>query len=89
VRTANDEIGLYTVGMRQFGLMDIEVDRCKMNAQDLHEFVSNIAQYLIQSGPVIEDGNTVGGSEDERILVHHRPSMIDPQRRVYKIVFEG
>lgn len=88
VRAANNEIGLYTLGMRQFGLMDIEVDRCKMNPQDLFEFVSNIAHYLIKSGPVIEDGNTVGGSEDERILVHYRPSMIDPQRRVYKIVFE-
>ena len=75
--------------MRQFGLLDIEVDRCKMKPEELFEFVSNIGHYLIQSGAVIEDGNTVGGSEDERILVRHQPSMIDPQRRVYKIVFEG
>jgi len=90
VRVPEDEIGLYTLGMRQFGLMEIEVDRCKkMKWQDLFEFVSNIAHYLIQNGPVIADGNTVGGSEEERILVRHRPSMIDSQRRVYKIVFEG
>ena len=89
VRASDDEVGVYTIGMRQFGLMDIEVDRCKMNPQELIEFVSNIASYLIQSGPVIEDGNTVGGDENERILVRHRPSMIDPTRLVYKIVFEG
>jgi len=89
VRAVNNEIGLYTLGMRQFGLMDIEVDRCRKNPQELFEFVSNIAHYLIQSGPVIADGNTVGGSEKERILVRHRGSMIDKQRRVYKIVFEG
>jgi hypothetical protein len=89
VRASDEEIGLYTVGMRQFGLMDIEVDRCRMNPQDLFEFVSNIAHYLIQSGPVIEDGNTVGGSENERIVVRHHPSMVDSSRRVYKIVFEG
>ena len=88
-RAADDEVGLYTLGMSQFGLMDIEVDRCRRDPQDLFEFVSNIAHYLIQSGPVIADGNTVGGSEDERILVRHRPSMIDQHRRVYKIVFEG
>jgi hypothetical protein len=87
VRQSDGEIGVYTIGMRQFGLMEIEVDRCTMNAEELFGFVSNIANYLIQSGPVIEDGNTVGGSEDERILVHHRPSMIEPGRRVYKIVF--
>jgi Domain of unknown function (DUF4261) len=89
VRASDDEIGLYTLGMSQFGLMEIEVDRCRMNLQDLFEFVSNIAHYLIQSGPVIADGNTVGGNEDERILVRHRSSMFDKQRRVYKIVFEG
>lgn len=89
VRASDDEIGLYTLGMQQFGLMDTEVDRCKMDLEDLFEFVSNIAHYLIQSGPVIADGNTVGGSEDERILVRHRPSMIDEDRQVHKIVFEG
>lgn len=89
VRPANGEVGLYTLGMSQFGLMDIEVDRCRRDVQDLFEFVSNIAHYLIQQGPVIADGNTVGGSADERILVRHRPSMVEPQRRVYKIVFEG
>lgn len=88
VRADDDEIGLYTLGMSQFGLMEVEVDRSGMQVQDLFEFVSNIAHYPIQSGPVIGDGNTVGGSEEERILVRHRPSMIERSRRVYKIVFE-
>lgn len=86
-RPSAEESGLYTLGMAQFGLMDIEVDSCSMPVGDLFEFVSNIAHYLIQSGPVIEDGNTVGGSEDERILVRHLPSVIDQERLVYKIVF--
>lgn len=87
VRASDDGFGMYTLGMRQFDLMDIEVDRCTMDVGDLFEFVSNIAHYLIQSGPVIADGNTVGGSAEERILVHHRPSMIDKKKKVYKIVF--
>jgi hypothetical protein len=74
--------------MNQFGLMEIESDRTKMQPMELVQFVSNIANYLIQSGPVIADGNTVGGSEEQRILVRHRPSMIDESHRVYKIVFE-
>jgi len=87
MRTSEDGIGMYTLGMDQFDLMDIEVDRCNMNASDLFEFVSNIAHYLILSGPIISDGNTVGGSAEERILVRHRPSMIDSKKKVYKIVF--
>lgn len=89
VRDANNEgVRLYTLGMRQFGLMEIEVDRCRMAASELFEFVCNIAHYLIQSGPVIKDGNTVGGSAEERVRVLHRPSMIDQGRRVYKIDFD-
>lgn len=89
VRASDYGIGMYTLGMRQFDLMDIEVDRCTMDVGALFEFVSNIAHYLIQSGPIIADGNTVGGIAEERILVHHRPSMIDKKRKVYKIVFEA
>jgi hypothetical protein len=85
VRAPDDGIGIYTLGMRQFDLMDIEVDRCTMDVGDLFEFVSNIAHYLIQSGPVIADGNTVGGTAEERILVHHRPSMMDKKKTVGRI----
>lgn len=89
VRASNEEIGLFTLGMGQFGLMELEVDRCRMELQDLFKFVSNLAHYLIQSGPVVADGNTVGGSERQRILVRHVPSMVDKNRQVYKIVFGG
>lgn len=88
-RGSDGDIGLYTVGMKQFGLMDIECDRSPMEVEDLIEFDSNIAHYLIQSGPIIADGNTVGGTEEQRILVRHEPSMIDEDRLVYKLVFEG
>ncbi len=83
-----NEIGMYTLGLKQFGLMEIEIDRCGMDLGELFEFVSNLAHYLVMSGPVIKDGNTVGGSEEERILVRHRPSMIDRTRRVHKVIFE-
>jgi Domain of unknown function (DUF4261) len=89
VAASDGGIGIYTLGMSQFDLMDIEVDRCTMEVVDLFEFVSNIAHYLIQSGPVISDGNTVGGSAEERIVVRHRSSMIDKSKKVYKIVFES
>jgi len=88
VGVSDTEIGMYTLGMQQFGLMEIEVDRCKLTMEDLFEFVSNIAHYLIQSGPVIADGNTVGGDEKEQILVRHLPSMIEDTKTVYKILFD-
>jgi hypothetical protein len=88
VKAEEDEFGIYTLGMQQFGLMDIEVDQSTMEIGDLFSFVSNIAHYLIKNGPVIGDGNTVGGNEEEKIIVRHRPSMVDGNRRVYKILME-
>jgi len=89
VPAADNEFGVYTLGMSQFGLMEVEVARSPMEPQELVEFVANIANYLIQNGPVIADGDTVGGSEDERILVRHEASVADQGRRVYQIVFPG
>lgn len=89
VSASDNQIGLYTLGMHQFGLMDIEVDGSRLGVQDLCEFVWNMADYLIQSGPTIADGHTVGLGAEEPILVRHRPSMIDKQRQVYKIEFGG
>ncbi len=87
--TSDDGIGMYTLGMHQFDLMDIEVDRSNMDVGDLFLFVSNMAHYLIQSGPVIADEDTVGENAEERILVRHVPSMIDKTKNVYKIIFES
>ncbi|HEX7377160.1 MAG TPA: DUF4261 domain-containing protein [Pirellulales bacterium] len=85
---ANDEIGMYTSGMRQFGLMELEVDRCRMTLAELSGFVGDLAHYLLQRGPVINDEDTCGGSGDQRIVVRHRSSMIDEDRLVYKIIMD-
>lgn len=78
-------VGLYTVGMNQFGLMEVEVPIVEYNAQDLFEFIFNTATYLIKSGPVVNDGDTIGGSETERIKVYHKPSSFDGMGEVYQI----
>jgi hypothetical protein len=88
VSGAGGEVGMYTLGMQQFNMMDLEVDRCKLSPEDLFEFISNIAHYLILSGPVIADGNTVGGDAEQQILVRHLPSMLDETKTVYKILFD-
>lgn len=89
VQAEDGKAGMYTLGMDQFGLMEIEVDRSPLNPQDLFGFVTDLAHYMVLSGHVVEDGNTVGGSEQERILVRHQPSMIDKKRLVYKVIYES
>lgn len=86
VRTESGKLGFYTVGLNQFGLMEIEVDHSSWEPSVLTKFVFNIAHYLIQSGPVIKDGDTVGETNEQRILLKYATSSQDPSRKAYKIV---
>jgi len=89
VRDGDGTKGLYTLGMPQFGLMDVEVERFDGDPEDVFGIVCGMAHYLLQSGPVIADGNTVGGTPEEQIIVRHLSSRVDPGRTVYKILFGG
>jgi hypothetical protein len=84
-----DVVGIYTVGLSQFGLMDIECDGSPWKAGRLTEFCMDLAHYLVTSGPVVKDGETVGSSEDERITVRHVRGSREPEKFVYKLVFEA
>lgn len=67
---------LFTTGLAAFGLLEIEVASSSLPPDDLWQMASNIATYLIENGPVIKDGDTVGGDEHQRILARHAPSMV-------------
>lgn len=78
-------IGLFTLGLEQFGFREIEVQNCTWQPGDMLEFVFNVAHYVITSGRAIGDGDTIGGSEEERITVRYELSVVDPQRTVMRV----
>jgi hypothetical protein len=51
VCAADNEFGMYTLGMDQFGLLEIEVERCAMQGRELLALVADVAQYLISEWP--------------------------------------
>ncbi len=74
-----------TNGMEEFGLNEIEVFSSRREPQMLLEFLYNVAYYLIENGPVIHDGETIGMSDEERFLVTFDASKISDQPRVMHI----
>ncbi|HEX2274139.1 MAG TPA: DUF4261 domain-containing protein [Acidimicrobiales bacterium] len=76
---------LFTVGLSAFGLMELEIPPSSRQVGELRELAMNVATYLIQSGPVLGDGHTVGVREDERVVVRHAPSMVDRPGTVYRL----
>lgn len=74
--------GLFTTGMRPLGLMEIEVPRIEMQPRELREWVLDIVYYLVENGPVLNDGDTIGSGEEQSILVRHRPSQFGHEGNV-------
>ena len=81
-------IGLYTQGLGQFNLPDIELDSCRWEVQELHIFAHNLAAYLLDEGPVFKDGDTVGGSEEEALIIYQTESRFESGKTVYKVLSE-
>ncbi len=74
--------GLFTTGMRPLGFMEIEIPNIEMEPGELREWVFDIVYYLLENGPVLNDGDTIGASEEQRILIRHRPSQFGHEGNV-------
>ncbi|MFT5735509.1 MAG: hypothetical protein ACJA2W_001764 [Planctomycetota bacterium] len=65
--------------------MEIEMPPCSTEYDEVFELVYGVAAYLVAQGPVISDGDTIGGTEEDRIKVIYGPSMLDEDIEVYQI----
>jgi len=76
----NGNILISTIGMRDFGLMEIETES-SLPLDRTYDLVRKIGSYLLAKGAVVNDGQTVGPSAEEQIRVRHvrsfRPDVND------------
>lgn len=89
-RLSNDKEkgwSISTQGMDAFGLMEIEARDVKRDGRATLGLLMNTAAYLVQKGPVIKDGETIGESAAQNIRVRHGPSYWREGATVYRIVF--
>lgn len=80
-------ISISTDGMEDFGLREIEAKEVNRNGRDVFVLFLGTARYLIQKGPVIQDGETIGESPSLNIRVRQGPSYWRDGTTVYRIVF--
>ena len=73
---------MVTRGMDAFGLMNVEIEHSTRQPNESLALASDIAYYLIKSGPVISDGNTIGHSAEEKIKITFSPSIVDKDIKV-------
>lgn len=88
IQSMNGLTNIITTGMNAFGHKEIEIIKSRVKATELLNFTYNIASYLIEKGPVVKDGDTVGDDEKKRIKVKFRPSVWKREGSVMGILYE-
>ena len=80
-------LSISTDGMEAFDLREIEAKDVKGDGSEVFGLLAGMAAYLIQKGPVIKDGETIGESPSRNIRVRQGPSYWRPDTKVYRVLF--
>jgi hypothetical protein len=77
--------GLFTTGLAPLGMMEIEIPSIEMSPGELREWTMNITGYLIDNGPVLKDGDTVGMTAEQKIRIRHCKSQYNRDMTVLRM----
>jgi hypothetical protein len=68
--TENGNSG-YTYGLREFNKDEFEVVNSSEDLDDIRGFLFNTTHYALEYGVTFQDGQTIGSSEEEKILISY------------------
>lgn len=78
----------FTHGMQALGHMEFEAKQAAEPPGELRERFLALGSYVVENGPVIRDGDTVGEDEHERIRVVYSDSEFGHEEQVMRLVYE-
>jgi uncharacterized protein (TIGR03067 family) len=79
----------FTTGMAALGHMEFETESSPEPAGELRERLFSLANYVLENGPVIRDGDTIGEDAHERIRVVYRESAFGHPDKVMRLEYGG
>ena len=79
----------FTTGLSELGHMEIETENATEPPGELRKRLIAVAGYLLENGPVIADGNTIGEDENEKIKVIYSPSAFGNPDRVMRLDYQA
>jgi hypothetical protein len=85
----NGQVRGFTTGLRSLGHMELEALDAAETLGGLKERFFGLAGYLLENGPVIKDGDTMGEDEDERIQIVYSDSTFGQEEQVMRLVYES
>lgn len=80
---------LYTTGLEALGYIELEVDNYHDTPQVVLEYAYNIAHYQLSQSKVLNEGDTIGMTEEVQVVAHRLPSMFDESLEVISLEIRG
>ncbi len=74
-----------TTGLDSFGLMDLECSNANEPVSELRERLEGVANYLLENGLIIRDGDTLGETATEIIRVKYTSSKFGQEKTVMQL----
>ncbi len=63
-------LSLYTSGMEEFDQLNVEFLHCPWDPERAWNYILSVANYVLTSGKELTDGDSVGRTEEEQLIVH-------------------
>lgn len=80
---------LYTTGLEALGKTEIEIREFQGEPQVMLEYAYNVAHYLVTKQKQINEGDTVGITDEVQAVVHLARSMFDENMEVVRLEFQS
>ncbi len=77
----------FTTGMQSLGHMEFETQDSPEPPGELRERFHGLANYVLENGPVIRDGDTIGEDANEKIQVVNADSAFGHEEQVMRLVY--
>jgi hypothetical protein len=81
-------VRLFTTGLEALGAQEIEVERYQGDARELVGLVYNVAHYLLDRRKAINDGDTIGVTDEVQVTVRRDRSMLGGDLEVIRLDFD-
>lgn len=81
----NNKINVHSIGLKDLGYPEYEIINLKMKWEDAYYYLLDFANYMITSGDLIKDGDTIGRNENEKLKVRFIKSEITEDKKVMRI----
>ena len=65
----DERVNAYTYGMEGFGKKEMEIIGSSQNPEDIYYFLQGVADYVITSDVILQDGETIGFSAEQKIPI--------------------